>query len=72
MFEKSYLQLAQKSQNLAGIVLIFDSSDGGMIVAPQSTLEKWEAGAFSDADCCQHCFFDPPATFTASGPSSIR
>jgi hypothetical protein len=43
-----------------------------MIAAPESTLEKWKAGIFSDAALWHHCFFDPPETFTASGTPPIQ
>jgi hypothetical protein len=70
LFDKNYSEIAQKSPNLAGIVVIFDSSDGGMIAAAESTLEKWKAGALSDAALWHNCFFDPPETFLATGPSA--
>jgi hypothetical protein len=70
LFDKNYSEIAQKFPNLAGIVVIFDSSDGGMIAAAESTLEKWKAGALSDAALWHNCFFDPPETFLATGPSA--
>lgn len=72
LFDKNYSEVAQKSPNLAGIVLIFDSSDGGMIAAPESTLEKWKAGIISDAALWHNCFFDPPETFLTSGSSTSQ
>lgn len=72
LFDKNYSEVAQKSPNLAGIVLIFDSSDGGMIAAPESTLEKWKAGIISDAALWHNCFFDPPETFLSSGSSATQ
>jgi hypothetical protein len=63
LFEKSYAEIAHKSADLAGVVLIFDSADGGMIAVPQSVLEKWKSGALSDSAFWQGCFFDPPETF---------
>lgn len=63
VFEKSYAEIAQKSADLAGVVLIFDSADGGMIAVPQSILAKWKSGALSDSAFWQGCFFDPPETF---------
>ena len=63
VFEKSYAEIAQKSADLAGVVLIFDSADGGMIAVPQSVLAKWKSGALSDSAFWQGCFFDPPETF---------
>jgi hypothetical protein len=60
VMEKDYSELAQKSQELSGIVLIFDSADGGMIAATFPTLQQWKAGKLSDAALWHQCFFDPP------------
>jgi len=69
ILDNSYSELAGKSPALAGIVLIFDSADGGMIAATISTLQQWKAGALSDAALWHQCFFDPPETFNSSGSS---
>ena len=70
VFEKDYSELEQKTQELAGIVLIFDSVDGGMIAATLPTLQQWKAGKLSDAALWHQCFFDPPETFTPSGSAA--
>ncbi len=66
VLEKDYAELAQKSksQELAGIVVIFDSADGGMIAATFPTLQRWKAGKLTDAALWHQCFFDPPETFS--------
>jgi hypothetical protein len=66
VLDKDYAELAQKSQQLDGIVLIFDSADGGMIAATFPSLQQWKAGSLSDAALWHQCFFDPPESFTAS------
>jgi hypothetical protein len=66
VLERNYPELAQRTQDLAGIVLIFDSSDGGMIAATFETLQNWKAGKLSDAALWHQCFFDPPEIFTGS------
>ena len=63
LFEKSYEEMSQKSADLAGVVLIFDSADGGMIAVPAVTLEKWKSGKLSDSALWHACYFDPPETF---------
>jgi hypothetical protein len=70
LLDKDYAELAQKPQELAGIVLIFDSADGGMIAATLLTLQQWKAGTLSDAALWHQCFFDPPESFIAGGSSS--
>ena len=58
--DKNYDDLAQQSATLAGIVLIFDSADGGMIAATLPAMQKWKAGILSDSAFWHQCFFDPP------------
>jgi len=70
VLDRNYAELARKPQELSGIVLIFDSADGGMIAAPFSALQRWKAGTLSDAALWHQCFFDPPETFTLAGSSS--
>ncbi len=70
VLDKDYAELAQKSQELAGIVLIFDSVDGGMIAVTFATLQQWKAGKLSDAALWHQCFFDPPEIFTGAGSSA--
>jgi hypothetical protein len=67
VLDREYAELAQKAQELAGIVVIFDSADGGMIAASFATLQQWKAGALSDAALWHQCFFDPPEIFTGTG-----
>jgi len=64
------MEVAQKPQDLAGIVVIFDSADGGMIAATTGTLQQWKAGTLSDPALWHSCFFDPPETFNSSGSSA--
>ena len=72
VLDKDYSELAQKAQELGGIVLIFDSIDGGMIAATLPTLQQWKSGKLSDAALWHQCFFDPPETFDAAGPAASR
>jgi hypothetical protein len=72
VLDKDYAELAEKAQMLAGIVVIFDSVDGGMIAVPFPTLQQWKAGKLSDAALWHQCFFDPPETFNESGASASQ
>jgi hypothetical protein len=69
---KDYTELAQKPQELAGIVVIFDAVEGGMIAAAFPTLQQWKAGKLSDAALWHQCFFDPPETFGESTPAASQ
>lgn len=72
LFEKSYKEFSQTPSDLAGIVLIFDSSDGGMIAATMSTLQQWRAGTLSDSALWHQCYFDPPETFDSTASAGGR
>jgi hypothetical protein len=67
LLEKNYKEMAHASSAPAGVVVIFDSADGGMIAATMAALQQWRAGALSDAALWHKCFFDPPETFESSG-----
>jgi len=72
VFDKNYAELTRKPQEVGGIVLIFDSVDGGMIAAALPVLEQWKAGTLSDAGLWHQCFFDPPETFDSTGSSASQ
>ena len=72
LIDKNYAELAAKSKELSGVVLIFDSVDGGMIAATFPTVQQWKAGTLSDAALWHQCFFDPPETFSVSSLSGGR
>jgi hypothetical protein len=70
VMDKDYAELAGKPQEMEGIVLIFDSADGGMIAATFSTLQQWKAGSISDAALWHQCYFDPPEIFTGAATAA--
>jgi len=72
LLQKDYAEIAEKKQEVQGIVVIFDSADGGMIAAPKLALQRWRAGTLTDAALWHECFFDPPETFDAAGSSGSR
>ncbi len=72
LLDKNYTELRTKPQELAGIVLIFDSADGGMIAATAATVQQWKAGTMTDAALWHNCFFDPPETFNTAGSSGAQ
>jgi hypothetical protein len=70
LLEKNYAELSKKAAGLDGIVIIFDSADGGMIAATVPVLQQWKAGTLSDAALWHKSFFDPPETFDSAGTSA--
>jgi hypothetical protein len=74
LLDKSYTEMTKKTQaqESAGVVVIFDSADGGMIAATLATLQQWRAGTLSDSALWHKCFFDPPETFDSTGSSASQ
>jgi len=50
-----------------GIVVVFDSADGGQIAAPLSSVKALAHRTISDAAFWRECSFDPPESFLESG-----
>ncbi len=72
LLQKTYKEMAQKPQDQSGIVVIFDSADGGMIAATSNSLQQWVAGKLSDTAMWHQCFFDPPEIFDSAGTSGNK
>jgi hypothetical protein len=67
LFEKKYADLGQAATSTEGVVVIFDSEDGGMAAATVVALRQWKSGALSDQAFWRRCFFDPPEAFGFQG-----
>jgi len=63
VFDREYADLIGTASSVVGVVVIFDSEDGGMIAATVPALHQWRAGALSDEAFWRRCFFDPPEAF---------
>jgi len=72
LLQKGYTEIVEKKQETQGIVLIFDSADGGMVAATTAALQQWTAGLLTDSALWHKCFFDPPETFDAGASSGSR
>lgn len=72
LLEKSYAEITDKRLEVEGIVVIFDSADGGMIAVTTPALQQWRAGTLTDSALWHKCFFDPPETFDSAGSSGSR
>jgi hypothetical protein len=66
-FQRAAARLAaQESASttpVEGVVLIFDSADGGMASATVTSLREWDNGRLSDDAFREQCSFDPPEAF---------
>jgi hypothetical protein len=63
LFEKEYAELTRTPTSAVGVVLIFDSADGGLVAATLLGLQQWKTGTLSDQAFWRRCFFDPPEAF---------
>jgi len=63
LFDREYADLISSSSSVVGVVVIFDSEDGGMIAATLPALRQWKAGTLSDEAFLRRCFFDPREAF---------
>ena len=65
LLERKYAELAQGSA-VAGVVIVFDSEDGGMMATTMAALSQWKAGTLSDEALWRRSYFDPPEAFQLS------
>jgi hypothetical protein len=61
-FRDSYSRVSRGDDKIAGIVIVIDAADGGMIGATTDALQRWSTGAMSDAAFRKACWADPPET----------
>jgi hypothetical protein len=66
VFDREYAELTKSSSTAAGVVVVFDSVDGGMMATTLPVLQQWKAGTLSDEALWHRCYFDPPEMFRSS------
>ncbi len=44
----------------SGVVIVFDSADGGQIAATLENLKQWQTGNLPEASFWRLCSVDPP------------
>jgi len=66
LFNREYVDLTRGSSTAAGVVVIFDAEDGGMMATTLPVLEQWKSGTLSDQAMWHRCYFDPPDLFSSS------
>jgi len=59
----AYQEISSHDQAVAGVVIVFDSADGGQIAATLENLKQWRAGSLSEASFWRLCSVDPPELF---------
>jgi len=60
LFLKAYQEISAANQQVDGVVIVFDSADGGQISATLAALKQWRAGSLSEASFWKQCALDPP------------
>jgi len=60
LFRKTYQEIASATPADAGVVIVFDSADGGQISATLATLKEWQAGSLTEISFWKQCAVDPP------------
>ena len=63
VFQRFRADPAAATPGVAGVVVIFDSADGGMIAATRETVEQLASGSLSQSDFWGQCYLDPPEAF---------
>ena len=66
LFEKTYGELKSSGAAVDGVVIVFDSADGGQIAATISSLKQLADGAIAENAFWKQCSLDPPESFQAS------
>jgi len=65
LFDKEYAELKPATTTATGVVVIFDSEDGGMVATTLPALQQWKAGTLSEQAFWRRCLVDPPEIFTS-------
>jgi hypothetical protein len=60
LFAQTYSELSAANESVAGVVVVFDSVDGGQISTTISSLAQWQAGKLPEAAFWKQCSLDPP------------
>jgi hypothetical protein len=63
VFRKMFPELLRANPPLAGVVVVFDSEDGGMAAVTLATLQQWNAHHMTDNTLWKQCWFDPADAF---------
>jgi hypothetical protein len=64
MFLKAYAEQKAATPPIAGVVVLFDSADGGQVAATTASLQKLEDGSVTGAAFWKQCSLDPPELFS--------
>jgi hypothetical protein len=63
MFLKAYAEQKSATPPIEGVVVLFDSADGGQVAATVASLQKLEDGSLTGSSFWKQCSLDPPELF---------
>jgi hypothetical protein len=63
IFVQAYKEASSAAQPPDGVIVVFDSADGGQVAATISNLAQWQTGNLSEALFWKLCSLDPPELF---------
>ena len=63
LFQRAWSDPGRTQTAFAGVVILFDTPDGGQVSATIQVLEQWIEGKGSDTALWQKCSVDPPELF---------
>jgi hypothetical protein len=66
LFEKTYGELKSSGAAVDGVVIVFDSADGGQIAAAIASIKGLADGSLAPAEFWRQCSLDPPESFQDS------
>lgn len=66
LFDKAYPEASSATPAVTGVVIVFDSADGGQIAATLSSLKQLVDGDLPEAAFWKQCSLDPPESFQES------
>ncbi len=66
LLRQKYRELSATPKQVAGVVVVLDSAEGGMVATTFSSLQRWNAGSLSDTSFLKECWFDPLDVFHGS------
>jgi len=59
----AYREISSHDPAVGGVVIVFDSADGGQIAATLENLKQWQSGSLAEASFWKLCSVDPPEMF---------
>jgi hypothetical protein len=63
LFARVHKEQSSAAQPPAGVVIVFDTADGGQVSATFSSLDQWQKGSLSEASFWKQCSIDPAELF---------